>query len=85
MCVCVQVEVKAVWLGRKDGKEGPTHRDKMVDSVMGVRKPTFKRSYCPTRLNASCLYHSITMMMVSSQQWHWPELILLLLTSTMRG
>ena len=39
-------------------------RDKMVDSVMGVRKPTFKRSYNPTRLNSNYLFHSMTMMMV---------------------
>ena len=31
---------------------------------MGVRKPTFKRPYNPTRLNSNYLFHSISMMMV---------------------
>lgn len=51
-----------MWLG---GKEGVGRRDKMVDSVMGVRKPVFKRQYNPTRLNGNSVYHSISMMMVS--------------------
>ena len=52
-----------MWLG---GKEGGSRKDKMVDSVMGVRKPVFKRQYCATRLNGHSVYHSISMMMVSS-------------------
>lgn len=36
----------------------------MVDSVMGVRRPTFKRTYNATRLNSNYLYNSITMMLV---------------------
>ena len=36
----------------------------MVDSVMGVRKPTFKRPYTPTRLNSNYLFHSISLIMV---------------------
>ena len=64
---CVQVEVKAVWLGKKEGQEEKVSaRDKMVDKVMGVRKPTYKRPYNPTRLNSSYLYHCISMMMVST-------------------
>ena len=60
----LQVEVKAVWLGQREGQESSSRRDKMVDRVMGVRKPTYKRSYNSTRLNGSYLYNSITMMMV---------------------
>jgi len=56
--------VKAVWLGRREGEERISHRDKMVDSVMGVRRPTFKRTYNATRLNSNYLYNSITMMLV---------------------
>ena len=59
----LQVEVKAMWLG---GKEEGGRRDKMVDAVMGVRRPVFKRQYNPTKLNGTSLYHSITMMMVRS-------------------
>jgi len=55
--------VKAVWMGKKEGSQESV-RDKMVDSVMGVRKPTFKRSYNATRLNSNYLFHSITAMMV---------------------
>ena len=51
-----------MWLG---GKEGASRRDKMVDAVMGVRKPTFKRPYNSTKLNGTSLYHSVSMMMVS--------------------
>ena len=51
-----------MWLGGKEGGEKP---DKMVDSVMGVRKPVFKRPYNTTKLNSNYLYHSISMMMVS--------------------
>ena len=54
--------MKAMWLG---GKEGGDTRDKMVDSIMGVRKPIFKRQYTATKLNGTSLYHSVTMMMVS--------------------
>jgi hypothetical protein len=56
----MKVEVKAVWLG---GKEDGGRRDKLVDAVMGVRRPVFKRQYNPTKLNGTSLYHSITMMM----------------------
>ena len=56
-----QVEVKAMWMG---GKEEGGRRDNMVDSVMGVRRPVFKRQYNATKLNGTSLYHSITMMMV---------------------
>ena len=59
----VQVEVKAMWLGKKDESQ-VSLRDRMVDSVMGVRKPTFKRSYQPTRFNSNYLFHSISIMMV---------------------
>ena len=59
----MKVEVKAMWLGGKEGGQG---RDKMVDSVMGVRRPVFKRQYNPTKLNGTSLYHAISMMMVSS-------------------
>ena len=53
--------MKAVWLG---GKEEGGRRDKLVDAVMGVRRPVFKRQYNPTKLNGTSQYHSITMMMV---------------------
>ena len=53
-----------MWLGRREGEERISHRDKMVDSVMGVRRPTFKRTYNATRLNSNYLYNSITMMLV---------------------
>ena len=56
-----------MWLG---GKESSSKRDKMVDSVMGVRRPTFKRPYNPTKLNGNYLYHSISMMMVSHVTCH---------------
>ena len=59
------MEVKAVWMGGREGDEKGSHRDKMVDSVMGVRRPTFKRAYNATRLNSNYVYNSITMMMVS--------------------
>ena len=62
MTMILQVEVKAMWLG---GKEEKGVRDKMVDKVMGVRKPTFKRPFNPTKLNGNYLYHSISMMMAS--------------------
>ena len=57
-----------MWLGSKMSteKSSSSSRSKMVDSVMGVRKPTFKRAYNPTRLNSNYLFHSISMMMVSS-------------------
>ena len=56
--------MKAVWLGKDDSQGKTSQRDKMVDSIMGVRRPTFKRSYNSTRLNGNYLYHSISMMMV---------------------
>ena len=62
----MQVEVKAVWLGNKGSGVTSSSRVKAVDSVMGVRKPTFKRSYNPTRLNSNYLFHSVSMMMVSA-------------------
>ena len=56
-----------MWLGKKEGQEERVSaRDKMVDKVMGVRKPTYKRPYNPTRFNGSYLYHCISMMMVST-------------------
>ena len=54
-----------MWMGGREGDEKGSHRDKMVDSVMGVRRPTFKRAYNATRLNSNYVYNSITMMMVS--------------------
>ena len=57
--------MKAIWLGKNKGQNDvPSARDKMVDKVMGVRKPTFKRSYNPTRLNSNNVYHCVSMMMV---------------------
>ena len=55
-----------------------SHRDKMVDSVMGVRRITFKRAYNATRLNSNYVYNSITMMMVSHviialDSYEWPK------------
>ena len=52
-------------MGGREEDEKVSHRDKMVDSVMGVRRPTFKRVYNATRLNSNYVYNSITMMMVS--------------------
>ena len=52
-------------MGGREEDEKVSHRDKMVDSVMGVRRPTFKRAYNATRLNSNYVYNSITMMMVS--------------------
>ena len=52
-------------MGGGEEDEKVSHRDKMVDSVMGVRRPTFKRAYNATRLNSNYVYNSITMMMVS--------------------
>ena len=54
-----------MWMGGGEEDEKVSHRDKMVDSVMGVRRPTFKRAYNATRLNSNYVYNSITMMMVS--------------------
>lgn len=54
-----------MWMGGREGDEKVSHRDKMVDSVMGVRRPTFKRAYNATRLNSNYVFNSITMMMVS--------------------
>ena len=54
-----------MWMGGREEDEMVSHRDKMVDSVMGVRRPTFKRAYNATRLNSNYVYNSITMMMVS--------------------
>lgn len=62
--MCVQVEVKAVWLGKKDESQTPL-RDRMVDSVMGVKRPTFKKPYNSTRFNSNHLFQSISIMMVS--------------------
>ena len=52
-------------MGGREEDEKVSHQDKMVDSVMGVRRPTFKRAYNATRLNSNYVYNSITMMMVS--------------------
>ena len=54
-----------MWMGGREGDEKVSHRDKMVDSAMGVRRPTFKRAYNATRLNSNYVFNSITMMMVS--------------------
>ncbi len=63
--------MRAVWLGNKGGDEDSTSlRAKVVDTVMGVKKPTFKRNYNPTRLNSNYLFHSISMMMVSVNYHH---------------
>ena len=59
-----QVEVKAMWLGQKEGEEGMSVQKSKVDRVMGVKKPLFKKQYHPTRLNTNYLFHSISMMMV---------------------
>jgi len=58
--------VKAVWLGKKDGSSSDkvSSGDKLVDRVMGVRRPTYKRPYTPTKSNSSHVYHCISMMMV---------------------
>ena len=63
--------MKAVWLGNKgEDEESTSLRAKIVDTVMGVKKPTFKRAYNPTRLNSNYLFHSISMMMVCCAQVH---------------
>ncbi len=50
--------MRAVWLGNKGGDEDSTSlRAKVVDTVMGVKKPTFKRNYNPTRLNSNYLHN----------------------------
>ncbi len=60
--------MKAVWLGKKaDAHTIASTRENFVDKAMGVRKPTYKRQYNPTRVNGSYVYHCISMMMVHIQ------------------
>ena len=63
----MKVEVKAMWMGRgEQGEgEGPKRQGRMLDRITGLRRPTFSREYCSTRLNGHTVYHAISMMMVS--------------------
>ncbi len=61
--------MKAVWLGKNsDGEKSGSTEHNLVDKVTGVRKPTYKRPYNPTRLNGNHNYHCISMMMVRTLQ-----------------
>ena len=59
-----KVEVKCEWKG-KSVEDGGSIQDG-VDSVMGVRKPIFKRTFNPTSLGSTNVYQTIPMMMVST-------------------
>lgn len=63
----MKVEVKAMWMGQGEGEgEGEEpKRQRVLDRTTGLRRPTFSREYCSTRLNGHTVYHSISMMMVS--------------------
>ena len=58
----IQVDVKCEWQGQS--VEETTSIDDGVDSVLGVRKPTFKRPFVATTLGSSNVYQTIPMMMV---------------------
>ena len=64
LCLTSQVELKALWLGQKEGEGTVSAKKSKVDRVMGVKRPMFKKQYHPTRLNSNYLYHSVSMMMV---------------------
>ena len=57
------MEVKSEWRGTTIEDKGSIQDG--IDSIMGVRKPTFKRPFNPTTLGSNHVYHSIPMMMVS--------------------